>query len=328
MADRSEPQHSGLDTKRSATVRDIVAALKALVRASVALFFTLIASFYYWQWSRKAKIKRATRTISFLVIILSSVIFLLEGTAELIGAKRCIEALSAIPLQGSVRLALFLSAALFILLHHRSEMKKPEYESDFIEGLLNAMSRKRSGTEEMKSLEIFHALFTRVNVSHVSFYELDNAKSKMQIKDVYPKTGLDASYYQDLMVGDGVAGRVYQDKVPRYVARLFLSKRFRKYRWCYMPHALTFPLLETQGKFKRVALKLKEGDLEADAVFSDDPNKLEFSSFLCVPILDPSGGDIIGVLNFDFSTSGRLNLVDITMASVLGRWFGLELIEK
>jgi len=30
-------------------------------------------------------------------------------------------------------------------------------------------------------------------------------------------------------------------------------------------------------------------------------------------------------LNFDFDKPGRLDAVDITMASVFGRWFGVEI---
>ena len=294
------------------------------------LSFTITVYIYYLLWGLKASLKGATVILAYGYMFLSALRFSLEGLAEWHGAKWCIEKLQGIPatwkwihISTGWRLSLFAAAAVFVVISSFEEMKKPKYESSFLEGLLDAMSQQRRGAGDWTSLQIFHALFTRRKVAHVSVYRFEKSTNKLHIVGVYPNNP-GQSYYQDLDIGQGVAGRVYNDRMPRYVACLFLLPVLKN--WFYMPHAVRFQLSE-EKRSGRPSLKLRKGRIDADVVWSDDPKKFSFPFFLSVPILSASGAECVGVLNFDFAKPGHLNLVDITMASVLGIWCGLQLTE-
>jgi hypothetical protein len=302
-------------------------------RDSLQTFFAAIARvasdlagfIYYWQWNHKAKFKRVARTLSFAVVVFQSGILLLEALGDYFGAERLVHWLKLLPVSESTRLSFFLGAAVFLAFHYHSEMTKPEHEYHFATRLLTAMSRQREGKDDNATLGIFHALFTRVAVRHVSVYRPTEDKLSLRITAVFPSEK-DLSYYQDLPIEKGVAGRVFSDQAPRYAARLFFPIRFRRSKFCvYLPHAQRFVLQQYKEASGRFAFRLIEKKVDAHIFETDDRSKLLFNAFLSVPILHPKTGESLGVLNFDFDKPGRLDAVDVTMASVFGRWFGVEI---
>ncbi len=285
-----------------------------------------IAGFvYYWQWNRKAKFKRGLRTLTFAVVIFQSGILLLEATGDYFGAERLVHWLKLLPVSETTRLALLLGSAVFLVVHYRSEISKPEHEYNFVTRLLSVMSRQRVGPSDVAALEIFHALFAKAGVKHVSVYRLTEDQQKLKITAVFPPEE-NLSYFQELPVGKGVAGRVYKDKTPRYAARLFFPARPQHCKFCiYLPHAQRFVLEQYEEKSGRFAFRLIERKVDAHIFEADDRTRLLFNSFLSVPILHPKTEEIMGVLNFDFDKPGHLDAVDVTMASVFGRWLGVEM---
>lgn len=280
---------------------------------------------YYWQWNRKARFKRAARAISFAVVVFSSAILLVEAGGEYYGAEGLVFRLKSLPVSETTRLAIFLGSALFLVVHYRSEIRKPEHEYNFVTRLFSAMSRQRNQSDPMAALPIFHALFTKAGVKHVSVYRPTEDGKMLRIVATFPQES-DPSYSQELAVGRGVAGRVFKDKIPRYVARLFFPNGMQRTGYCiYLPHAQKFVLEEHTGQSGRLALRLIEQKVEAHIFETDNRRSLLYSSFLSVPIIQPQTGECLGVLNFDFDKPGCLDSVDVTMASVFGRWFGLEI---
>jgi hypothetical protein len=295
--------------------------------AGIARILTdLFGVLYYWQWNRKAGFKRALKAFSFGSVVLFSGLLLLEFTGEYFGADWLVHELRSLPISETTRLAIFLGAALFLVTHYHSELKKPEHEYSFVTKLLTAMSRQRSTTHDMTALEIFHALFEKAGVNHVSVYLPTDDKKKLRIAHAFPEVE-DRSYYRELAIGEGVAGRVFQDQIPRYAVRLFWPNRLRHHKYCiYLPHAQRFMLEEHEDQQTgRVSFKLVERKVDAHIFETDDPKRLLFSSFLSVPILEPNTGECLGVLNFDFERPAALDAIDVTMASVFGRWFGFEI---
>jgi hypothetical protein len=300
--------------------------LRAFSAGVARIFEDLIGVFYYWQWNRKAGFKRVLKTSSFGAVVFFSGVLLLEFTGEYFGADCLVQKLRSLPISETTRLAIFLGAAVFLVSHYRAEFKKPEHEYNFVTKLLTAMSRQRTTTHDMAALGIFHALFERAGISHVSVYLPTDDKKKLRIAHTFPDVK-DSSYYRELIVGEGVAGRVFQDKIPRYAARLFWPNRFRHRKYCiYLPHAQRFMLEKHEDQQSgRVSFRLVERKVDAHIFEADDPKKLLFSSFLSVPILEPKTGECLGVLNFDFERPGGLDAIDVTMASVFGHWFGFEI---
>jgi hypothetical protein len=220
-----------------------------------------------------------------------------------------------------------LSAAVVLAFHYRSEMRKPEYEYDFITRLLTVMSKHKVAPEsDLSSLEVFYTMFSRSSVAHVSVYLPE--QDELVIKHVVPNEN-ELAYYQKLRVGaicEGVAGLVYRDSRPRYVPRLFLPAK-GKHRF-YMPHALAFKFSKEQGVGSRFFVRLSEQKLNAFAFVSTDETHLPFASCLSVPVPDPATGTCLAVLNFDFHHPATLDVIDITMATIFGHWLGIEVTQK
>lgn len=283
---------------------------------------------YYWQWNSKAKLKRWLRTLSFAIVVFSSLILLLELAGEYFGASRLLFWLKSLPVSERVRLIMFLGSAVFLVVHYQSEIRKPEHEYEFITRLLTVMSRQRAEGDDGAALAIFHALFARAGINHVSVYRLTEDGQRLRIATVFP-VERDLFYPEELPVGKGVAGRVYKDKAPRYAARLFFPIRFRHRKFCiYLPHAQRFVLEKDEEAPGRFVLHLIEKRVEAHVFETVDRTKLLFNSLLSVPILHPQTGESLGVLNFDFHKPGCLDAIDVTMASLFGRWFGVEEVEE
>ena len=116
---------------------------------------------YYWQWNRKTQFKRILRKLSFGVVVFSSGILLLEAAGDYFGADQLVEWLRSLPVSETTRLAVFLGAAVFLVLHYQSEIRKPEHEYIFITRLLTVMSRQRAQNDTAAVLAIFHALFEK-----------------------------------------------------------------------------------------------------------------------------------------------------------------------
>lgn len=92
------------------------------------LFYASVMSPYYWTWVRKERMKRRIRLGSFIVLLLSAALLIVEFAAEYWGAIRLAALLKLSPVAEGTKLALFLAAATFVLFHYHSEIKKPEYE--------------------------------------------------------------------------------------------------------------------------------------------------------------------------------------------------------
>jgi hypothetical protein len=295
-----------------------------LLRKGVGeLSYACMMAPYYWAWIRKERIKRRLRLGSFIVLLLSVSLLVVEFLAEYLGAERLSHWLKLAPVAEGGKIALVLAAATFILFHYRSEIKKPEYEFRFVISLLTLMSKQREGVD-VDSLQIFHALFANAGVVNISAYT--HKENRLLIHSKYTEEPT-SKFLDELPIDRSVAGRALSDGAARYSPRLFLPNRMLGRKWCvYMPHALLFKF-EEKGEDGNASFYELSGvpRVERDVFIGD--KTIQFCSLLSVPIkLGNADDGCIGVLNFEFLPPSTLDTVDIAMASVYAGWFGREVL--
>jgi hypothetical protein len=214
--------------------------------------------------------------------------------------------------------ALFLIAVIYLVWHHYTEIKKPGYEFSFLRQLNRFMrDRDTNRSEETlipAALQVFHRVFANSHIERCSIYTLSDGGLVIPENYVYPRTA-EQSYKINLKVGEGVAGLVCMDALPRYVPRLFFPfATWRKFLPSIpFPHAVKF-----EPRLNGEILELVNEDLDFYAF--KNPNKAvpRFQSFISVPLKPVGVGECFGVLNFDFSKVDALDKSGIAMASVLG----------
>jgi hypothetical protein len=245
-------------------------------------------------------------------------------------------------------------AALFLFWHHQHETRKPEYEYKFVKRLYELIERSRhTGTpvQPDELLTILRSAFARTGIRRVSVHLPDREETLLSIKPehVVPPEE-DPRYFIKLplkrgadgkLSGEGVAGAVYVDNIPRYMPRLSFPnwERGISFRHCVR---VAYRKDRKKGRVRRVwdaivtRLGRKPKELEPDFV-NDGFNLRAFkesekgtrlyNSALSVPLKSVTSGRCVGVLNFDFESTSTLDKSDIAMAVVFGLLCG-DVIEK
>lgn len=294
--------------------------LRARFRKSLLRF--ALGAGYLWLWSYKSDIRHRLKQSSLFVLVISTVLLAFECILEWMGAERLHRVLVA-GLFGhkwlsTIETILFAAAVVFMIWHHRHESKKPAYEFSFVQRMRDLVESRFAEGEKASTtygLRILYSAFRRAGVQHVSFYSSDSTGTTLRINhsDVYPSNVPD-SFFVSVAPGTGVAGRVYNDMLPRYVPRL----RFAKLSF---PHAVQFQYTEEINQDGLAHLRLEYAEPELDAFTSPRQGLCPFRSFLSVPI-KVADNQCVGVLNFDFKRSDPLDKADISMAVVCGLLFG------
>lgn len=288
---------------------------KAFKYWSVALFFLA--------WNQKRKLRDILHYTSLAVISLSTVLLLIEVIAEYRGAETIVTALRGFEtVYGHFVFAIFVAGVLFMLWHHYEETQKPQFEYAFVLRLWEFMEGRRQGAPQpvRNVLEIFHGLFKKSGIAHVSIYRMQSGILKIDPQEVYPSVPAnDQDFYVDLPKGEGVAGHVYNDMKARYMPVLFLGPLF-------FPHAIDFEWQTTPlPGSTRPTFDLRDLDFELD-VFKPSPSRqFRFRSFLSVPLRSSKSNGCVGVLNFDFDRLDPLEKRDIAMGMVIGLILGEEI---
>jgi hypothetical protein len=214
--------------------------------------------------------------------------------------------------------ALLVVAILYLLWHHYTESRKPGYEFGFL-SQLNRFVRQRTDYRNEQTLipmalKLFHRVFEGSHIDYCSVYVFSEGSLLIPDHYVYPRP-TDNDYTITLKVGEGVAGRVYTDAMPRYMPRLkYPFATSRKFLPTFpFPHAIKFePQLVGDG------LELVDDDLDFFS-FKDGVEKRHgYLSFVSVPLKAVDAKECFGVLNFDFSKIDALDKAGITMASIFG----------
>lgn len=250
---------------------------------------------------------------------------------ELIGAERIREFLSPdhvaelqgilnnfSPVRNYVLPALFVIAVLYLFWHHYSEIKKPGYEFAFLSQLNRFMRDREANENEQKlipaALKVFHKVFEKSHIKRCSIYTV--SKEGLVIPDTYIYPENAKGYQISLQVGEGVAGLVFKDALPRYVPRLFFP--FTRLRSLLpsvpFPHAVKF-----EEQVNGDTLELINEDLDFNAFKNAYKAEPLFRSFVSVPLKPIGVSQCVGVLNFDFSRVDALDKSGIAMAFVLGK---------
>lgn len=292
-------------------------------------YFCVVA--YFWPWSYKTAIRHNLKVGSLWTLLITSSLLLVEVLMELIGADRIhhwISAAHLVDMQGSfaslgpiknyVLPALFILAVLYLFWHHYTEIGKPGYEFAFLRQL-NRFLRERDANQSEEALipaalRVFHKVFEDSHIEHCSMYTVSNDALTIPDAYIYPDA-VGQGYQINLNIGEGVAGLVFKDALPRYVPRLlFPFTTWRKFLPSIpFPHAVKF-----EPQLKGDVLELVNEDLDFYAFKNPNNTEPTFRSFVSVPLKPVGVEKCFGVLNFDFSKVDALDKSGIAMASVLG----------
>lgn len=304
-------------------------------KLAIALRYSLV-SIYFLFWSYKTELRRWFKIGSLGILSIFMLGLLLEVAAEIVGPQKIHELILFLGRHlphGKLAFVIFSMAVSFMVWHHVREAKKPAYEYTFVKSLLDFMEGRRPGRGDGKkppisdALELFYLVFKRAGLEHVSIYTLEDAVLKIKKDHVFPQV-LDDAFFVPLKIGEGVAGRVFEDTQPRYAPKLlFPFGRKKRLLNVFFPHAVKFIFrqLSVPGEtLKR--LELGDELLDFDIFKSPSAGKtLPFCSFLSVPLKSAKQDGCVGVLNFDFSKPDPLDKADIAMAVIFGLLLGAEM---
>ena len=298
------------------------------------LLESIFVNFYFAYWSYKTLARTIFKYGSLAVVSLSTTLLTAEVLAESFGSKRVqqfVEYLSHNPIVRWVSIGVFVLAVGYLAVHHYKEAKKPNYEYTFVKRLCDFLEGSRGNRNEPArikgALEIFHSVFRRAGVTHVSIHRLNGNILEINPDDVFPPE-TNASFFVPLATGEGVAGLVYEDLKPRYVPRVFIPdmrKRWPQRMRLFFPHAVKMAFEEEAivGQFFK-PLEIVDSDLDRK-VFKLREKSIPFRSFLSVPLKCSGEHSCFGILNFDFIRADPLDKADIAMAVIFGRLLGDEM---
>ena len=178
--------------------------------------------------------------------------------------------------------------------------------------IIESRRRAPASPHEVRDiLEIFHGVFKKCGVKHVSLYRLKDGILKIDRAEVYPPEPDDA-FYVDLSPGEGVAGRVFADLKTRYMPRMTIGGRL-------FPHAVVFEWQTIpEGCDPHPTFEISDLDFEMDVYKPPESYKVPYRSFLSVPLKSTRKNGCEGVLNVDFDKKDSLDKRGVVMAMVIG----------
>lgn len=285
---------------------------------------------YFFVWSYKTAIRHLLKVTSLGVISLSTVRLLVEFAIEWRRSEtfHVMGLLPSLTKSNNVLFVIFTGAVSYLVWHHYRESRKPSYEYRFVKQLAQFMQGRqkngnRTDTFIPLALQLFHRVFEHAGVRHCSVFRLKGSVLSIQPSHVYPHSD-QLDYSVELKEGEGVAGEVFGDMMPRYVPRIhfpFSTKRRYLRTWSF-PHALKFVPYEEKGELE---IGLGKDSLRFGKFREPEGGTWTYKSFVSVPVQSVATGERFGVLNFDFNKIDPLDKSDILMAVVFGLILGDEI---
>jgi hypothetical protein len=291
-----------------------------LIRSGVVY---LIVISYFLQWSAKKEMSKLFRLAAWSFLSVSTLSLAAEVAVEMEGPTKAALALkyvlsAAHKIPASVILTACALSALYLIAHHYREARKPSYEFGFAMGLYECLNGERfypndNRAQLVRSLELIYSVFKRAGAKHVCLHLPDAEKKEMKnsVENFFPPI-TDAGYCITLKRGEGVAGRVWQDKKVRYVPRLRLA-------WMAFPHAVPFDYEELQHPLASGA-KHQFIERRPDFFVFESRSKLDsdYRALLSIPVRPPGADECSAVLNIEFERTDPIGKEDILMASTFG----------
>jgi hypothetical protein len=302
-----------------------------------------VAAIYFFYWNWKTPVRNALRRSSLWVLSLFTAFIVAEVASEFWHEQLLQWVVAMIHEYHRDGLYFFVAAVLFLLWHHRHERKKPEYEYRFLQRLYETIEHSRKEPKPASEvLEIIHSAFGRSCINHVSIHTpKPNDTLEILTGNVFPPLKEGSDYFVPLKIGHGVGGRVFVDRIPRYMPRLYFPNWRRGVRF---GHAVQLAFQEPKvGRLRKMVDQIRTKlfttprkapgglDLAPDGfnlnVYEDSGKSLLFHSILCVPLKSMTTDRCLGVLNLDFDSTDPLDKGDIAMAIIFGIVLG-DIVDK
>jgi hypothetical protein len=262
---------------------------------------------YFFMWNKKKDTQSLIRPVALCVLSFSALVYGLELAAELLGREVLATNLEKFTSKTPIMIVAVFVAVVFLVWHAYEEARKPDYESLFVRGMhsLTELKQSRDKDSLKKALELFHSMFVRTGVAHVSVYTKNIGEPSISRTYVYPDEH-EPPYFESLSIDppQGVAGNAFADLKTRYVPqlRLFGSP---------FPHAVAMAHSGQNGTGSW------EQELHVDQV-KMPKGHVPYLSFLSIPLRLRGADKCVGVLSFDFKKKDPLDRDEIAKAIVLG----------
>ena len=295
-----------------------MAPKKPSFRKKVILFFISTAYFLYWSY--------AFAIGAFFGVL---VVALFPLLIELLGG---VYHAGKVPSAGShwarwaLMIGYWLLLVVFAIYHVRelSNRQREKYAIAFRLGRLYEYDVIRKANAEaavlQDVLEHVHAIFEPLQIAHVVLHRKKDGRICIEQNEVFPKTE-DPGFLIALDEGKGVAGRVFQDSVTRYVPRIYLPAKRKFIPGIFLPHAITLQF-ETAAEASGKEPALLSVDMDLYVIEPPESGQFLFRSFLSVPIKCGGDGVCNAVLSLDFNDCNSLKKADIALAQEVAASIG------
>lgn len=287
------------------------------VRAGIALVPVAVYFAIYWQL--KDAFRRLVRYGALAFLSISLLLFLLEVVMEFAGRPAIEHVNRELPALKPYLVGLFVLSGLIVIAHHVAETRHTKTGFSLSEMLWRFFNQSEANSESALlsgALPLIQGAFTKLGAQRVCVWTPAGEQLVVADGHWHPKGNDDL--LRELMLGTGIAGLVYDDRLPRYVPRLtfpFNSPGLRWMSWNFR-HALCFNIVQKQDD---AAIDVVGKSLSIDAVtFPDKSTPKSLRSFVAVPVASGRQSPCIGVLCIDFKSTDPLDKSAIKMASVLG----------
>jgi hypothetical protein len=292
-----------------------MASKKPSFRKKVILFFISTVYFLYWSYAF---------AIGTIVGVLIAAFFPL--LIELVGG---VFHAGEVPSAGAHWARWALTAVYWLVLfyfavRHVRELRKRErekYALAFRLGRLyeynQSIKAQGKGVVLRDVLEHVHGIFEPLQIAHVALHRKKGGRISIEGNEVFPPTD-HPDFLIQLDEGKGVAGRVFQDSVTRYVPRMYLPSRRRFMPGIFLPHALTLQFEDVEDASGSEPALLSV-DIDLYVIETPQNGQFLFRSFLSVPVKGGANGACIAVLSLDFNDCNSLKKADIALAKEVAK---------
>ncbi|MDE1948519.1 MAG: hypothetical protein KGI35_07885 [Burkholderiales bacterium] len=290
--------------------------LKRAVLQFVA--FLPVFAYFFVFWKYRDQVRVWLRRGALGVLSLTLAIFLGEVILEFAGNRVLAEIKQRYPnLEGGI-VGFFVLSGLIILWHNIVETKHGHTEAALSDGLWRlfyGVQAKSKDELTKQALKLVAEVFQHFGCCSACIWTLGD--DGLRIVDDHWHPSIPLGYVNRLPIGAGIAGLVHEDRLPRYVPRLFFPFNrpvLRLLSWRF-PHALVFAIHGRQGGIVDVSGR----EFSPNAVhFDHRPVPESMMSFVSVPLSASATGPSHGVLCINFKGTNTLDTIAIKMASVLG----------
>jgi hypothetical protein len=217
----------------------------------------------------------------------------------------------------------FMFSSLALIIYNQKERKHAIAENTAIGKIWLLFQNRKKAFEKSELVvfflkEIVSKAFAKQKIIRVWLWVPDGDNLVIEDDSMFPPVDRSEPYVKTLKKGDGVAGSVFMDGMPRYVPRMrlpFNDSLLSKLSMRFL-HSIKFNV-NYQGDTG--VLDLGEAGISRSHVkLLDDSIPSSLKSFLSVPVQLFGKQECIGVLCIDFEKSNPLGKDEIKMATVFG----------